>query len=367
VKFNKITPIYLLVFSLFLSLLFFESASADNQSCTNLADVFWEDSSGSRLSLGDKVTVGNEIRAVAKTDNSINGAKTADCQGVKVQFKLCNDGRNCSSSNSSVLGESAFDENGRAAVTWTAAKKPGSNTNEFVFEAALPNGQKRTVPGRIVVVDAGEVKTCEISKVTGILNKNLVTAAAETNSNCEGKEIIFKLCRQNASNVSATFTDCFQNLGTVKIVNGKAEASGSVALDILGNRDVSLFVSGRVSGTNQEKFSQLLDFKPGDISPISSISLNFTGFKFKIDNPLAGKAENVIDLLAIIANFVFQLGVPVAVIVIIYSGILFLVSRDKPAIVQKATNGLKYAAIGLAVLLIGKGFVSLIQSILSIK
>ena len=182
-KFNKITPIYLLVFSLFLSLLFFESASADNQSCTNLADVFWEDSSGSRLSLGDKVTVGNEVRAVAKTDNSINGAKTADCQGVKVQFKLCNDGRNCSSSNSSVLGESAFDENGRAAVTWTAAKKPGSNTNEFVFEAALPNGQKRTVPGRIVVVDAGEVKTCEISKVTGILNKNLVTAAAETNSN----------------------------------------------------------------------------------------------------------------------------------------------------------------------------------------
>ena len=101
-------------------------------------------------------------------------------------------------------------------------------------------------------------------------------------------------------------------------------------------------------------------------APIGSISLNLDSFKFKIDNPLAGKAENGIDLLAIIAHFVFQLGVPVAVIVIIYSGILFLVSRDKPAIVLKATNGLKYAAIGLAILLIGKGFVSLIQSILSV-
>ena len=57
----------------------------------------------------------------------------------------------------------------------------------------------------------------------------------------------------------------------------------------------------------------------------------------------------------------------VAVIIIIYSGILYLVSADRPAVVQKATNGLKYAAIGLAVLLIGKGFVSLVQSILSVN
>ncbi len=98
-----------------------------------------------------------------------------------------------------------------------------------------------------------------------------------------------------------------------------------------------------------------------------SASFKANTFKFKIDNPLKGKADNVMDLLAILANFIFQLGVPVAVIIIIYSGILYLVSAGRPAVYQKGTNGLKYAAIGLAVLLIGKGFVSLIQSLLSIK
>ncbi|MDO8495167.1 MAG: IPT/TIG domain-containing protein [bacterium] len=90
-------------------------------------------------------------------------------------------------------------------------------------------------------------------------------------------------------------------------------------------------------------------------------------FRFAIDNPFKGDVDNVMDLLAVLANFIFQLGIPVAVIIIIYSGITFLTSADKPARVTKAINGLKYAAIGLAILLIGKGFVSLIQSILSIK
>jgi len=102
------------------------------------------------------------------------------------------------------------------------------------------------------------------------------------------------------------------------------------------------------------------------LSPIGSISLNFSGFKFKIDNPFKGGAENIMDVLAILANFIFQLGIPVAVIIIIYSGILYLVSADRPVVVQKATAGLKYAAIGLTVLLVGKGFVSLIQSILGV-
>ncbi|MBI2057815.1 MAG: hypothetical protein HYT63_02435 [Candidatus Yanofskybacteria bacterium] len=107
--------------------------------------------------------------------------------------------------------------------------------------------------------------------------------------------------------------------------------------------------------------------KVSSTGPINLNNLNVDIFKFKIDNPLAGKADNIIDLLAIFANFIFQLGVPVAVIIIIYSGILYLVSADRPAVVQRATNGLKYAAIGLAVLLIGKGFVSLVQSILSVN
>lgn len=83
-------------------------------------------------------------------------------------------------------------------------------------------------------------------------------------------------------------------------------------------------------------------------------------------NPLKG-AENLVDILGIIANFVFNLGVPVAVIIVIYSGITMLVSGGKPAVYQKGINGLRYALEGLAILLIGKGFFSLIKTFLGGK
>lgn len=99
----------------------------------------------------------------------------------------------------------------------------------------------------------------------------------------------------------------------------------------------------------------------------SGSEVSSTPFGWGIANPFKADVNNVMDLLAVLANFIFQLGIPVAVIIIIYSGILFLVAGDNVGRVTQAVNGLKYAAIGLAILLIGKGFVSLIQSILSIK
>ena len=83
-----------------------------------------------------------------------------------------------------------------------------------------------------------------------------------------------------------------------------------------------------------------------------------------ITNPLKGGGENIIDILGIIVNFIFNLGVPVAVIIIIISGIRMLVSGGKPANYQKGVDGLKWSIVGLAVLLIGKGFFSLIKTFL---
>ncbi len=85
-----------------------------------------------------------------------------------------------------------------------------------------------------------------------------------------------------------------------------------------------------------------------------------------LTNPLKG-AENLMDIFSILANFIFNLGVPVAVIIIIYSGIRMLISGGKPASYQKGIDGLKYSLLGLALLLIGKGFVSLITTFLGAK
>jgi predicted small integral membrane protein len=84
-------------------------------------------------------------------------------------------------------------------------------------------------------------------------------------------------------------------------------------------------------------------------------------------NPLVGQPGSIAELISIITNYILNLAIPISVIIIIYGGFRMLTSRGVPASYQKGLDALKYASLGLAVLLIAKGFVSLIQSILSVK
>ena len=51
---------------------------------------------------------------------------------------------------------------------------------------------------------------------------------------------------------------------------------------------------------------------------------------------------------------------------IVYSGVLFLTAQGNPQTVTKARDLLKWAVVGLAIILIGSGFITLIQSILDL-
>jgi len=86
---------------------------------------------------------------------------------------------------------------------------------------------------------------------------------------------------------------------------------------------------------------------------------------FSLENPLG--ITNFQDLIGIIGTWIFNLAIPVAIIIIIYAGIMMLTAGPNPKNFETGKNALKYAVIGLAVVLIGKGFVSLIQSILNLK
>lgn len=90
------------------------------------------------------------------------------------------------------------------------------------------------------------------------------------------------------------------------------------------------------------------------------------GFDLTEDNPLKGGASDFTSLVKIIAQWIFNLAIPIAVAMIVYSGILFLTAAGETAKVTKAREVLKYAVIGLAIILIGSGFVTLIQSILEL-
>lgn len=89
-------------------------------------------------------------------------------------------------------------------------------------------------------------------------------------------------------------------------------------------------------------------------------------FDLTKDNPLKGGADDFSELVKIIAQWIFNLAIPIAVAMIVYAGILFLISAGDTSKVTKARQVLTYAVVGLAIILIGNGFVALIQSILEL-
>lgn len=85
---------------------------------------------------------------------------------------------------------------------------------------------------------------------------------------------------------------------------------------------------------------------------------------FSIPNPL--EANNLLELIDVITTWLFNLAIPIAVVMIVYSGVLFLTSKGDIGKVGQAKKILLYAVIGLAIILIGKGFITLIESILNL-
>lgn len=91
--------------------------------------------------------------------------------------------------------------------------------------------------------------------------------------------------------------------------------------------------------------------------------------KYTVPNWLAGSTTSptgIIDLLDLVAKWILNISIPIAVALIIYGGILYMTGGVQPAKISKANNIFKQVAIGLSVIFIGKGFISLIKSILEI-
>ena len=67
-----------------------------------------------------------------------------------------------------------------------------------------------------------------------------------------------------------------------------------------------------------------------------------------------------------LATWLLNIAIPIAVAMIVYAGVMFLTSRGDTTKVAQAKKILLYAVIGLAIILIGKGFITLIESVLNL-
>ncbi len=100
----------------------------------------------------------------------------------------------------------------------------------------------------------------------------------------------------------------------------------------------------------------------GNPNPVSSTSKK-TSLEFP--NPLA--AEDLTELIGTIQTWLFYLAIPIAVIMIVVSGIIMMASGGDPGKFGQAKKMLLWSVVGLAVILIGEGFLALIESIINLK
>lgn len=78
------------------------------------------------------------------------------------------------------------------------------------------------------------------------------------------------------------------------------------------------------------------------------------------------QSKNLIDLVNAVYDQLFKVVIPIAIVIILYAGATLLWSQGNPEIVKRGKGILKWAVIGLAVVTIGKGFFTFIQSILDL-
>jgi len=77
-------------------------------------------------------------------------------------------------------------------------------------------------------------------------------------------------------------------------------------------------------------------------------------------NTFEGLVQNV-------AKWFYYVMIPVASIVILYAAFLFLTSGGEEEKIKKAKRAITYAVVGIAIILIGAGFITLIKSLLGAK
>ncbi len=88
-------------------------------------------------------------------------------------------------------------------------------------------------------------------------------------------------------------------------------------------------------------------------------------FDLRDSNPIKG-VDDLGGVVKKISDSLFGIAVPIAALMYIYAGIRMMLSRGKPEGYREAGKIILYTSIGLAIILIGEGFVSLIKSIIAL-
>ncbi len=82
----------------------------------------------------------------------------------------------------------------------------------------------------------------------------------------------------------------------------------------------------------------------------------------RLESPIT--AESIPDILNNIVDWLLVIAAPIAIIMTIWAGFLFMTGGGNEEKVKKARQTLLYVVIGVAILILSKGLISLVKSFL---
>ncbi len=100
-------------------------------------------------------------------------------------------------------------------------------------------------------------------------------------------------------------------------------------------------------------------------SPSTPSVSSCVGDACTIKNPLG--VDNFEDLLNKIIDFIFWVGMALAPVMFIVAGFMYVISAGSPQKVEQAKKIIIYTVIGLVVLLLARGLVKVLESIIGVK
>ena len=79
-----------------------------------------------------------------------------------------------------------------------------------------------------------------------------------------------------------------------------------------------------------------------------------------------GRFRELVSLATALAGYVRLVAIPIMVIIVAYAGVKFLLARGNTTETGEAKKILWWAVVGIAIIVIGSGFITLIKDILGI-
>ena len=324
-----------------------------------------------------------------KLTGTVSAATGFNCEGFRVEFRACpseSTGAKCDITNGALVlaNPGPAIASGKATISWNV-KKLRADVDKYVLRAVVGTGvggqSSQVFSSEIVIRAAG---LCTMTNFTALKKGQVLDLKISSNASCEGKTTTIQLWTQDAKGNQAPGPI----VATGKILNNQSTATWTI-----DSPTVSFFLRGMVAGGGDYKDVMFLNGEPTPPPGGTKYSCNASNqcvvntsgtyttsncdnkcvgatasksYVFNITNPLKGGPNDLFDIINIVTKWIIYISVPLAVLWIMYAGFLMLTAGPTPANFQKGRDILKYVVIGLAIIFIGKGFVTLIISIIQL-